>query len=96
MTKACVISTTAAASPILKQHLPPNVTVEGELARIDHDAVELRLEGDGLPEWCVVAHNGNYMRAVAELLEDGTLRLIPGTGLPVQQIPEKFLREATS
>jgi len=85
--KACIISTTAAAAPVLKRHLPTGVVCAGELARIDEDHVQLRLEGDGLPEWCYVAHGGNFPRGVAELLTDGTLRLIPGSGLPYEQIP---------
>jgi hypothetical protein len=92
--KCCIIETTKDAAPVLRRHLPHNVGVAGELARFDKDAVELRLEGEGLPEWCYVHNGALFMRAVVELLEDGQLRFVPGTGLPVNQIPDCFKEHA--
>lgn len=88
--KCCVIQTSEANLPVLVRHLPPNVKVVGRLLRADTGAAMLRLEGDGLPDWCYVPEHSDYPRAVAELLDSGELRFIPGSGLPDEQVPAKF------
>jgi hypothetical protein len=90
MRKTVIVQTTKENAPILKWHLPPNVTVAGTLEPFDRDGVDMRLEGDGLPEWCYVANGQRFVSGVIELLDDGSIRLTPGSGLPVQQVPEKF------
>lgn len=92
--KCCVIQTTEENLPVLVRHMPPNVKEAGRLVRGDTGAAMLRLEGDGLPDWCYVPQFSDYPRAVVELLDDGTLRFIPGSGLPTDQVPEKFRRSA--
>lgn len=86
MTKSCIVQTTAANAKILQRHLPAGVEVWGSLEYADKDQVNLRLAGEGLPDWCYVAQGAYLPHAVAELLEGGVLRLIPGSGIPVEQI----------
>ena len=93
MRKACIVETTVDNAPILKRHLPPNVGVAQQCAPFGPDKVELCLEGDRLPAWCEVLFGGNVARATADLLDDGTLRLIPGSGLPMEQVPAHFKGE---
>jgi len=90
--RACIITATVANAPILKRHLPPNVTVHSEREFSGRPVIaEIRLEGDGLPPWCESPPDGALlMRATAELLEDGVVRLIPGYGMPEIQVPDKF------
>lgn len=88
--KSCVCETIEANIPAIEKRLPPNVTIAGRLVRGDTEAAKIRLEGEGLPEWCYVAHIAEYPRAVVELLDSGELRFIPGSGLPIEQVPAKF------
>lgn len=90
MVKTCIIETTIDNAPFLKAHLPAGVEVVDERFRADSGAGQLMLRGEGLPEWCRIGGDSPdiAMWAVAELLDDGTLRLIPGSGLPIEQVPE--------
>ena len=99
MAKTLIVETTAVNLPILQRHLPPNVKFDGELTRLPRPYDDLLhvwivLSGDGLPEWATENHGVRY--GVAELLENGTLRFIPGSGMPVNQIPDCFAKECQS
>jgi len=88
--KACVCETTENAIPVIEKHLPPGIRLVGRLVREDTGSAMIHLEGDGLPEWCYLAQGAQYPRAVVELLDSGELRFVPGSGLPVEQIPPEF------
>ena len=88
--RVCIIRTTERNAPILKAHLPPGVTVRQERGGFDVWGVELQLTGDRLPSWCEVREGHYVSRAVAELLDDGRMRFVPGDGLPLKQIPESI------
>lgn len=84
--RACIVETTRDNELILRRHLPPNVTVAAVNQPFEKVTIELRLEGDGLPAWCEKTSLGYYMRAVIDVLADGSTRLVPGSGIPVQQV----------
>ena len=91
--RVCIVETTAENAPILKNHLPPGVKFTGERDIFDRDGgLELRLDGDGLPEWCELPHAGaSFIHAVAWLAEDdGTMWFALGSGIPDVQVPAKF------
>jgi hypothetical protein len=85
--RVCIIDSTHATAPILKRHLPLGVTVLNEREDRDNGILKLMLVGDGLPIWCQVPDDHPTMRCVADLC-DGVLRLVPGSGIPIQQMPE--------
>ena len=85
--RSCIIETTRENRPIIEAHLPPGVTLDAVHEPFDKATIMLRLKGDGLPAWCERRNPGDYfVRATAEILDDGILRLSPGCGIPDQQI----------
>jgi hypothetical protein len=55
------------------KHLPSDVTVAGMVECFDKAAYIVRLEGDGLPEWCKEPPNGeSYAWAAMFFAADGS------------------------
>lgn len=93
--RTVIIETTADNEKIIIKHLPEGVRVKTRKEPFEKLTVELRLEGDGLPNWCEVGRNQQFViRAGAELLEGGKLRLTPGSGIPVQQVHPSLRKSA--
>lgn len=87
--RAVIVETIKENVNIIIRHLPPGITVARQHEPFDrHSAVELRLEGDGLPPWCVTKDGCFLMRGTLDILADGTVRITPGCGMPVQQIAD--------
>jgi hypothetical protein len=84
--RSCIIETTVENRAIIEAHLPPGVKVAAVNKPFERPVVELRLEGDSLPPWAEISKANYYMRAMLDILADGTTRLNPGCGIPVQQI----------
>ena len=87
--KACIIEALHENVDAIKAALPSEVVVAAELRALDRDATIMRLEGDGLPVWCQVVPGHLFMHAFATVLGDGRLDLVPGSGIPVEQVKEK-------
>jgi hypothetical protein len=58
--------------------LPPSIRITGNRECFDRAVTILRLEGDGLPEWCQEpAGGGSFAWAAVFLGADGILRFFP-------------------
>lgn len=89
--RVCLCEVTPQALVILKRHLPKDVEITLERELPYKDAYEIRLEGDALPDWAIVAPGQYYMKAVVALDGNGFLMLTPGSGIPVEQVSSDLL-----
>jgi hypothetical protein len=92
--RTCIIETTVDNEKSLVKHLPKGVRVQTRKEPFEKLTVELRLEGDGLPNWCEVGKAQQFVvRGVAEALEGGRMRITPGCGIPVQQVHPSLIAD---
>ena len=89
--KVCIVETTEANLATIKRCLPHNVGWVGNYKPFDSDIVQVKLNGDGLPPWCEAVVGSLCPRGVATVLPGGELQIIPGRGLPVEQVPPEEL-----
>lgn len=76
--RVCLMAVANGFIPSVVANLPPNVAVAARQEHFDRAITNLRLEGDGLPEWCdEPAHGEPYAWAAAIFGGDGILRICP-------------------
>ncbi len=86
MKRVCIVQVTDKALPLIEKALPPNVKIAARREAFEYAGWELRLEGDGLPDYCDAPAEGDYyMRAVACVDSYGMLQFSPGRGIPWEQ-----------
>lgn len=80
MRKVCIVRVAPGCVEALKSHLPLGVEAKAERELFDHDFHELRLEGDGLPDWCKTAEGCAFIRVACWIANDGKMQFAPGGG----------------
>ena len=83
--RAVIVGCTKALVPSLIQHLPSGIHVADSQERFDAPWIEMRLEGDGLPEWCEVTSNQFYARALVFIDGSGAVNLVQPLKKPEEQ-----------
>lgn len=77
MKKALLLSVSAEIIETILAHLPEGVLCTAQRPAFEFNGFDVRLEGEGLPDWCKVHEGQNYMRGHAVLGEDKILRFYP-------------------
>lgn len=78
MRKVCLMAIANDHLTALVPRLPPNIVAVGQREMFDRSITILRLEGDGLPDWCSEpAHGGQYVWATAVIGSDGQVAIVP-------------------
>ena len=76
--RVCLMAVANSFLPTVLENLPGGVVVMGRQEHFDRAVTNLRLEGDGLPEWCnEPPHGAPYAWAAAIFGGDGILRICP-------------------
>ena len=64
--------------PTIIARLPANVTVTAKVECFDKAITTIRLEGDGLPDWCAEQpHGAPYVYVGVSISNDGNMRMWP-------------------
>jgi hypothetical protein len=94
--KICLIPVANDFVPAIRALLPGSIIIAGAQEQFDRAVTILRLEGDGLPEWCVEpAHGGLIARAAVFMLPGGEIRFdkIQATPPPPTSQHEKIIEQ---
>ena len=75
--RVCMASVSNGCLDLLLHRLPDGVKEEGRRECFDRDVTILRLEGDGLPDWCEATEGSTYVWATITINNHGTLKFFP-------------------
>ena len=94
--RICLVSVANDFLDTFLLRLPPDVSVSSSIEQFDRASTIVRLEGNGLPEWCEEPScGGQYAIALMLIGGDGKVRFVPAGHCKTegQSVHERIVEE---